>query len=206
MNRAILMLFVTVTASLVAESSAFAQACPTDGVRVGRLCVDKYEASAWDLQNVTDRAVRGPLIATIQDGTVTQSDLETAGATILGGPFGFGFVPYTCSNNGNDCGEIFAVSLAGVYPAGGNIWFQAQQFCGNSGKRLLTNGEWQMAAAGTADPGSNNGFTNQKCNTFGWFTRLAGTAGATPGGANSCISTWGVEEMVGNLEEWVAES
>src|SRR5262249_10223959 len=60
---------------------------------------------------------------------------------------------YPCSPTGNDCTTISARSVAGVLPSRLITWFQAQQACRNAGKRLLTSAEWQMAAAGTPDPG-----------------------------------------------------
>jgi formylglycine-generating enzyme required for sulfatase activity len=43
------------------------------------------------------------------------------------------------------------------------------------------------------------------CNTSATGPRNAGLAGATPGGATSCISNWGVQDMVGNVWEWVGD-
>jgi formylglycine-generating enzyme required for sulfatase activity len=84
-----------------------------------------------------------------------------------------------------------------VSPATNVTWFQAQQACALSGKRLLTNAEWQMAASGTPDPGlGGNGMTT--CNT--------NSTGRLPtGSAPACVSNWGVADMVGNLNEWVSD-
>jgi formylglycine-generating enzyme required for sulfatase activity len=121
-----------------------------------------------------------------------------------GTQFGVGAKDYPCNDNGNDCADpskpaqmIFARSLPGVIPSSYITWFQAQQACANVEKRLLRNGEWQMAAAATPDPGTDNGTTD--CNI--------GTAGAkVPTGSRSnCVSNFGVFDMVGNVNEWVED-
>jgi len=138
-------------------------------VRVGPLCVDKYEASVW----------------TEPGGNGAQY------------PQGDPHYPATFPNNGNWTQPLFAASIKGVSPSVFITWFQAQQACALSGKRLLTNAEWQMAAAGTPDPGLNgDGATT--CNT--------NTPGPLPTGAGaSCVSKWGARDMVGNVNEWVAD-
>ncbi len=111
-----------------------------------------------------------------------------------------------CGENGNDCKDvIFARSEADKAPAEAFTWFQAQQACANSGKRLPTSAEWQMAVAGTVDPGENDGISNTSCNTSSATVRSTGLAGTVAGGADSCISSWGAEDMIGNVEEWVAD-
>ncbi len=101
-----------------------------------------------------------------------------------------------CNANGNDCkGKIVARSVAGQVPTTNITWFQAQQACAAAGKRLLTNAEWQMAAAGTDD---SDPATTGPCNI--------GTGSVANTDANpSCISNWGVVNMVGNVQEWVAD-
>ncbi len=92
-----------------------------------------------------------------------------------------------CNANGNDCLNIFAQSRAGVFPAVNFTWFQAQQACANVGKRLPTNEEWQMAAAGTV--AANCNLTSGLLNTD-----------ANP----TCLSNYNVINMVGNVSQWVA--
>ena len=131
-------------------------------VKVGPLCVDKYEASVWSNA----------------DGTGTQY-----GASSDNYPLSF-------PDTGNWTTQLYAVSRAGVTPSASITWFQAQQACALSGKRLLTNAEWQMAAAGTPD--------SANCNVS--------TAAAANTGANaSCVSNYQVNDMVGNVWEWVAD-
>lgn len=139
-------------------------------VRVGPLCVDKYEASIW--QN--------------PDGTGTAYGVHP-GQT----PYPPGF-PET----GNWTAPLYAVSRPGVLPSLRVTWFQAQQACAVSGKRLLTNAEWQMAAAGTPDGGTDA--AGAPCNIFG--------TGPVPTGSKpACVSRWQVNDMVGNAWEWVGD-
>ncbi len=140
-------------------------------VKVGPLCVDRYEASVWS----------NP------DGTGTAYGVFGVQTAYPGG------FPAT----GNWTTAVYAVSRAGVLPSTGLTWFQAQQACALSGKRLLTNAEWQMAAAGTPDPGAGGNGTTQ-CNTIT-------TGPVATGSAGNCASNWGVQDMVGNVWEWVAD-
>src|SRR5262249_29610764 len=66
-------------------------------------------------------------------------------------------------------------------------WFQAQQFCRAAGKRLLTNAEWQSAAAGTPD--------GAPC--------VVNASDVGPTGTAGCKSNAGAFDMVGDLYEWV---
>jgi Sulfatase-modifying factor enzyme 1 len=180
--------------------------CPRDSVRVGPSCVDTYEASVWEISASSTR-----LIKKVKRGNASLTALTNGGATRRG-TTGIFTDDYPCDDSGNDCtNKIYAASIAGVPPSGSITWFQAQQACANSGKRLLTNAEWQMAAAGTSDPGASNGLLNTRCNTDSCSNggacaaRNTGGAGTVAGGADSCISSRGVQDMVGNLWEWVAD-
>jgi hypothetical protein len=76
------------------------------------------------------------------------------------------------------------------FGSSGMSWFVAQQAALNSGKRLLTNAEWQGAAAGTARTDA----TGMTINGENWSVV-----------ADMDISRFGIVGMVGSLWEWVAD-
>ena len=146
------------------KSGALTTGCPSDMVKVGSFCIDIYEASVW----------------TAEGGTGTQ--------------IGESSDEYDANCGGNDTGNGFtcyAYSKTGVQPARYITWFQAQQACGNAGKRLCTDAEWQMAAAGTPD--------STTCNV-----NSDGTP-ANTGAHTGCKSRWDTYDMVGNVWEWTAD-
>jgi hypothetical protein len=169
-----------------------ARACGPDAVAAGTVCMDRYEESVWRVPNPTTTNL--PLVTRIRVGTATEADLTAAGATQLG-TLVDDYAP--CTHNGQNCAnDIYAVSLFGVIPAANITWFQAEEACVNAGKRLPTSAEWQMAATGTPDAGPDNRTTD--CNSD------AGSVAAT-GARKACESARGAFDMVGNLDEWVAE-
>jgi len=169
--------------------------CPADSVQVGPICMDKYEASVWSIP-----ANKTSLLNKVRNGTATLANLTgTAGVMQLG----LGLTDdYPCDDDGNDCTDvIYAVSIPGVKPSGTITWFQAQQACENAGKRLPRNGEWQQAAAGTPDPGTDNDSTD--CNTS--FDGFPANDPVNTGSRVDCVSNRGVFDMVGNTAEWVED-
>jgi formylglycine-generating enzyme required for sulfatase activity len=178
--------------------------CPPDSVNVGDVCVDKYEASVWQI-SPSNRF----LIKQVQKGRVTLAALTAGGAVQLGctsAPFNQVGYPANFPTNGNwtpvagsdpSSPGVYAVSVAGVLPSTCNTWFQANQACRLSGKRLVRNDEWQAAAQGTPDPGTDDGISD--CNI--------GTAGGpvNSGSRANCKSSWGAFDTVGNVEERVAD-
>jgi hypothetical protein len=120
--------------------------------------------------------------------------LTAGGATQLG-TASDDYAP--CADDGQNCADdVYAVSLPSQIPSSHMTWFQAQEACLNAGKRLPTSAEWQMGANGAPDPGPDNRTTD--CNT-------ASNVVASTGSRSACVSARGAFDMVGNLEEWVAE-
>jgi hypothetical protein len=182
---------------LAAPVLAGKSTCPPDSVRVGPVCVDRFEASVWRLPSADAK-----LLKKIQQGKVTLEDLQAASATQVSA-----MPPGTCADvtygdgfptTGNWTEPLYAASVPGVRPSTCITWFQAEQACRLSGKRLVTNQEWQAAAQGTPDPGDADDQTTS-CAT------LAATAGVLTGSRPACVSVWGAHDMVGNAWEWTAD-
>jgi hypothetical protein len=182
-----LLLSMGVTAAAGASGT-----CGPDAVPAGTACLDRYEASVWRVSNPT--TTNAPLVRKIQLGLATFLDLAAGGATRLG----VGADDYApCTDDGQSCaGDIYAVSLPSEIPSAHITWFQSQEACANSGKRLPTSAEWQVGADGTPDPGPDNRATD--CNSASNIVSTTGSRGA-------CISARGAFDMAGNLEEWVAD-
>ena len=166
--------------------------CAADAVRAGTVCLDRYEASVWRVPDPT--STNRLLVRKIQFGLATRADLTAGGATQLG----IAAADYApCGKNGQTCADdVYAVSLPSELPSTLLTWFQAQEACANSGKRLPTNAEWQVGANGTPDPGPDDGTTD--CDTASDGVALTGTR-------NRCVSARGAFDMVGNMAEWVAD-
>ena len=195
-RRASLVWLAVFVVQVVAAQRVCARRCAPDAVQVGPVCVDKYEASVWSVPTGDDQ-----LLAKIRRGRATVSHLAAGGAVQMGAipmtgctgtDYGPNFPP-----NGNWTAPLFAASVAGVPPSTCVTWFQAEQACRLAGKRLLTNQEWQAAAAGTPDPGANDDHS-ATCATNSDFAALTGARSA-------CVSVWGAHDTAGNVWEWVAE-
>jgi hypothetical protein len=151
------------------RNSRTARPCPDGMAAVADFCIDAYEASVWRNPDCTGE-VYG---LQIDDYPVSFG----ANGVVAGGEF------------------VYACSRADSPPSRFISWFQASQACAAAGKRLCSNAEWQMAAAGTPD-------TAESCQ-YGGNGDLPSLASgnAKPG----CKSTWGVYNAAGNVAEWVSE-
>jgi formylglycine-generating enzyme required for sulfatase activity len=103
---------------------------------------------------------------------------------------------FSRNGQGLAANQLFAVSRSGVAPSQFITWFQANRACGANGKRLPTHDEWLEAASATSDPGVSSG-AGGTCVTTGTI-RITGLG-------TSCTSTWGAQDMLGNLWEWTSE-
>jgi Sulfatase-modifying factor enzyme 1 len=93
----------------------------------------------------------------------------------------------------------FALSVKEQTPSRFITWLQAEATCRASGKRLPTRIEWLTAVQGTDDPDvPNDGLMDSHCHTLGVGPRATGNAAL-------CVSRWGAEDMIGNVDEWIGE-
>lgn len=97
-----------------------------------------------------------------------------------------------------------AGSAAGTGPQTSLTWYQAAGLCANAGKRLCTGVEWQTALSGSTTviyPPSgncNNPPSTTTCN-------VCATGPGLTGQATQCVSRFGAYDLLGNVEEWVAD-
>jgi formylglycine-generating enzyme required for sulfatase activity len=127
--------------------------------------IDRYESSVWDGAN---------------------QRFGSADDSLEGGGF---------PKNGQSSNPWVAKSVSGKAPARFITWFQAQQACRASGKRLPNGEEWLAAGRGTPDPTTP---TATDCNISGANSRDTGQG-------TTCQSHWGAQDMIGNLWEWTAD-
>jgi hypothetical protein len=186
MNRHRLVLSIALAFSAI-PLQALAQ-CPATMVQSGPTCIDRFEASLW---KVTDSLC----IALIRQGRELPPFCLQQATQV--GVAGVDYTDAQCQFNGGGCTNLFALSLPGVIPARSINYFVAAAACRNSGKRLPSNAEWQVAALGTPDPWPQDDPAKQ-CHVSG--------ASAVPTGTRSkCVSDVGAHDMVGNVIEFVAD-
>lgn len=118
--------------------------CPADSVISGSLCVDKYEASLWDIPPAATTVIQH-----VKDGTATLAELTGAGATQVGctgAPYSHAAIPGTFPANGAYIFPIYAASLPGILPSACVSAYQSIAACELSTKKLMSNTEWTAAA------------------------------------------------------------
>ena len=171
-----------------------APSCAPDAVPMRPLCVDKYEASVWQVP-----ADRPDVVQRIKSGTITAAGLAAAGATQSreASTAGCHFDEYgpTFPLEGNYTEPRYALSIPDVLPSNCITARQAAAACALSGKRLLSLGEWWQAATGTPFPDQDDLVST---------CALGSPAPVATGSRASCVSTIGAHDMLGNLYEWTA--
>ena len=208
-----------------------ASACPEGMVQVSSaLCIDRYESILVDVEQ--GRRIspyyhprRGIAQRTYGRWRKAQARGETALARSTP-------VPAPPSWQLREDFEPRAVSKAGQVPNGYLSRELAERACKNAGKRLCTRDEWVRACRGAQAQQFPYGdkYQHRRCNVFRESHPAAvlhGNAsinhtdprlnqvapGGKPllrktGGTPECASRWGgdvVFDMVGNLDEWVAD-
>lgn len=165
-------------------------ACPPSSTPSGDICVDKYEASVWEIPST-----QAMLIRRVKNGRATLANL-TAGGAIQHGTASDDYGA-SCPDTGKSCTNFYAASIPGVLPSRYLTYFQALAACRNAGKHLLTNAEWQAAALGTPDPAPDDGVSTCNVNVAGTFVNTGSRA--------QCVSDVGAFDMIANASEIVTD-
>lgn len=172
-----------------------AQGFPENGIK--RLCVRRTRDGVTILDEVVRVGDKGPSVFWIdryEDSVSTSFEVAPPEAVILGrssDDYGDAL-----RDNGTWMTGRYALSMrapSGTPPSRYLTWFQANTACRLAGKRLPTGDEWLMAAQGTLQ-------SSAECNID-----HPGTGARNPGGGTSCVSAWGAQDMVGNLQEFTSE-
>ena len=120
---------------------------------------------------------------------------------------GMGAAPSPVPAHGNYMGSpLYARSTPGVNPSRHMTWFQANEMCFASGKRLPSRNEWLLAARGTPDPtpAELGDGREGRCIIATRAVASVGTRAPTSG-TIGCQSVWGAQDMIGNLREWIGD-
>ncbi len=176
-----------------------AKQCPPDSVLSKDLCMDRYEASLWEIP-----AARVDLVCKVIEGTATLADLTSPDVRqvgFTGAPFGHAPVPGWFLAEGGYTTPLYAAAVPGVLPSTYVSAYQAWAACGFSAKRLPTSGEWIAAATGTRARAT--GDTSRDCNIRAG--PISAGAPVKTGSRSACVSSVGAFDMVGNVSEWTMD-
>jgi formylglycine-generating enzyme len=213
------------------QSTAANGACPSDMVLVGSYCIDRYESAARDVRT---RELLSPYYPPEAPWLEKIHKLWESLRHTVGDDYARNMpLPAVSALQRSGSYKPQALSAPGLVPQGYLSYYSAKRMCEAAGKRLCTEDEWTKACRGedqTRFPYGRDYQPNQ-CNVGSYLhpaailhglsssghldprlnlLMIAGDApvlretGATP----SCASRWGNDaafDMVGNLDEWVAD-
>lgn len=203
--------------------------CPPEMVRVGRTCVDRWEASLVDRRTKSALSPYYPPVPKLCE--TLERRWETERAT-MGGPAAQAVSVPRLPECQRGHFEPMAVAKAGATPAGYLSGVVAERACEAAGKRLCRVTEWVRACEGEAHRPFPYGdkYEPARCNIFRSQHPAAALhdnasighldprlnlvkEGADPllrpaGATRGCASVWGpdaIYDMNGNIDEWVVD-
>ena len=215
---------------LLPRSAMAAASCPQEMAKVHGFCIDRWEASLVDAKSGRALSPYYPahplLLHRIREVWEVEKWVNgSAGARAMP-------LPELPAWQRTERFEAKAVSAPGVVPSGYLTYYLAKKACENAGKRLCTEEEWVTACRGARDlpyPYGGN-YVAGRCNVFRSIHPAAvlhdnASMGHTDprlnlvlegddpllrltGGTAGCASVWGddrIWDMVGNLDEWIAD-
>jgi formylglycine-generating enzyme len=210
--------------------TARVRGCPSEMVRVGRYCIDRWEISTVDKTTGEALSPYYPpaptLVSEVWRGWLVERGL-LGDAAARAMP-----LPPLSELQRSKRFEAKAVSRPGVIPQSYLSQVLARKACENAGKRLCTQDEWVGACKGKAGLKYPYGgaYKQGVCNVYRFIhpaSVLHGSASLghrdprlnlvyegeapllrTSGETTACASRWDDErvfDMVGNVDEWVEE-
>ncbi len=225
---------VLLAVAIVLGAAAPARAatgCPPEMARVGAYCIDRWEAALVDRAT---SAPLSPYYPPNAKNLARVHAVWQVERLLLGSDDARRMpLPAVPAVQRSGAITFMAVSRPGVVPSGYLNFYEARRACENAGKRLCTEEEWTHACRGSAAKkhGYAANYQAGRCNVFRPLhpaVVLHGQAslGHTDprlnlvveenlgpllrptGSMPRCVTVWGddaVSDMVGNLDEWVAD-
>ncbi|MEZ4219551.1 MAG: SUMF1/EgtB/PvdO family nonheme iron enzyme [Polyangiaceae bacterium] len=216
---------------LFATNVLAARDCPDDMVRVDDYCIDRFEASLVERASLSSLSPYYPpgFSKLTRIHAVWQVERRLVGsddARLMP-------LPPIPRLQRKGAVRFMAQSRAGVIPNGYLSYYDAANACDNAGKRLCSEAEWTRACRGPGSTkyGYGANYEANRCNVFRSLhpaavlhgqaslghtdprLNLVVEGGVGPllrvtGALSECRTRWqddAVFDMVGNLDEWIAD-